>query len=400
MDNLSPEKRCILKMSDRNVQLLFEVALKGIKVWLQEMKDEENPKAEGPVKVEKPKKAETVPWFQGYICGLSPEAQKALKEAEKNLHSSQVDKKWLRYARKFNEMRLVKPPQFDMAVQPREAYQRLCAMCRENDLPEEVVSYVIPSLISYMETGHMRPVLLIGDKGCGKTTFAKLIMKVMLGMPVAVIKVPETACGHSLTGDAGTYKSADLGDIARAQYRYESLIMGIIIDEIDKVPESSSQATIDEELLSITDDSVDSVEDKYLESTLVGLPYCPIMLTGNDLTKVSKILADRCTIVRFPNPTPERMKSIIRKYVDKRLEEKAYSNTVFDLGLMEESIDYLLAEGVTSIRKHQEVIDAVLNFAFSTAMKREEDGIIFVTREMFEVAVEQVMENDKREDTR
>ena len=367
---------------------------------MQEMREEETGKAEGPVKVEKPKKDETVPWFQGHISGLSPEAQQELKGAEKNPHSSQVDMKWLRYARKFNEMRLVKPPQFDMAVQPREAYQRLCAMCREKDLPEEVVSYVIPSLISYMETGHMPPLLLLGDKGSGKTTFAKLIMKEMLRIPVAVIKVPETSCGHSLTGDARTYKSADLGDIAKAQYRYESLIIGIIIDEIDKVPESSSQATIDDELLSITDDSVDSVEDKYLGSTLVGLPYCAIMLTGNDLTKVNKALSDRCTIVPYPNPTPERMKSIIRKYVDKRLEEKAYRNTVFDLGLMEESVDYLLAEGVTSIRKHQEVIDAVLNFAFSTAMKREEDGIIFVTREMFEAAVDRVMESDKREDTK
>ena len=65
--------------------------------------------------------------------------------------------------------------------------------------------------------------------------------------------------------------------------------------------------------------------------------------------------------------------------------------------LMDEAIDYLLFKGVSSIRKHQETVDIVLNYAFTSPMKRESDRMIIVTRAMFESALSQTLENERRE---
>lgn len=90
-------------------------------------------------------------------------------------------------------------------------YKHLVGFCKANDIPEEIVARVVPALISYIETGHMRPIIFVGEKGCGKTTAVKLLVEEALKLPTEVIKVPQTDGSHGMTGDCGTYQSADVG---------------------------------------------------------------------------------------------------------------------------------------------------------------------------------------------
>ncbi len=382
MKKLNADKQFIMELNDQDVHLLLELALGKSQTPGQKL----------------PEKTDI--WFEDEICGLSNDAQAALSEAEEKLKffkdSNTVEKKWLRYARKFGSMKLKKPEQFEQESDPKMLYQKLRLFCLKNDFPVEIISQVVPFLVGYMETGRIRPIILIGDKGSGKTTCARCLMEFALSLPVEIIKVPESANGHGLTGDCQTYKSADLGSIAKAQYKNESLILGLVIDEIDKVPNSTSQATIDDELLSITDESVFTVEDKYLESRLVGLPYCPIMMTGNELSHVNPVLADRCTIIQYPNPTPDRMKSIMKKYAEQRLKETVYSSVSLDVSLMFDCIDRLLTMGISSIRQHQQVLESVLNKAFVLSAETESTKKTAVTRSMFDGAAREIMGNSQR----
>ena len=385
MENLSREKKYILGMSDDQLRLLISAAARGIEQRRTEIMMRSAPRAN---------------WFGQRIGGLSPEAQTHLKEVTDPVsiarNPAAQDRKWVRYAQKFNELYLETPPNFSMSSRPKQAYQQLARFFTEHHLPEEIIPFVIPTLISYMETGHMRPMILVGEKGCGKTTCAELLLKEALSIPVEVIKVPETSYGHGLTGDSGTYRSADLGSLAKAQLKNNSLLVGYIIDEIDKVPDDSTHSTIDEELLSITDNSVSTVEDKYLESRLYGLPYCPICFTANDLDRINPILADRCSIVRYPNPTPERLKSILAAYAEKRLSETSYAFIDFDYPMMNRFVDRLLSSNVFSIRKHQKMVEIVLNQAFDAAMHDPSDGKTPVTEAMFLSASNEVAGTEQR----
>lgn len=333
-------------------------------------------------------------WFDKETTGLNKEGVSHLKELSEQLSnpgsSHHVDKKQVRYLKQLKKMSLSVPDMFRSKVNPRNLYRHLVAFCRTNDIPEEIVNRVVPVLVEYVDTGHMRPIIFVGEKGSGKTTAVRLLVEEALHLPTEVIKVPQTDGSHGMTGDNGTYQSADVGCIAKARLRANSILIAYVFDEIDKVSHDRNRASVEDELLSITDESCCDVYDNYLETTLVGLEHCPMFMTANDLQKVSPILADRCAVIHFPNANAARIKSISRKYADKKLASDLYSIIKFDYDLMDKHIDNLVSHDVTSLRKHQQMIEAVLENALNIALIQDTEEVVAVTEDMFaeaEIAV-------------
>lgn len=384
MAEMSEVKKFILGLSDKEIMTLLGMAEK------KKRSAKTAADASGFGKV----------WHEKMISGLDKNGEKHLDELKnqlRNLGSSHhVDRKQVRYLDQLKKMRLEVPPFFRDTIDSKAMYKHLVGFCKANDIPEEIVARVVPALISYIETGHMRPIIFVGEKGCGKTTAVKLLVEEALKLPTEVIKVPQTDGSHGMTGDCGTYQSADVGCIAKARLRANSLIVAYIFDEIDKVSHDRNRASVDDELLSITDESCVDVADNYLETTLVGLEHCPMFFTANDLQKVSPILADRCTVIKFPNANASRIKSISRKYADKQLASNLYSMIRFNYELMETHIDKLVQHNVTSLRKHQQLIESVLGNALNIALVQETEEVVNVTEDMFVEAEQAVLGTVKR----
>ncbi len=339
-------------------------------------------------------------WFDKKLCGLTKEGVEQLAELEQQLtdptQAYQVDRKKLRYYRTLKKMKLEVPDIFRQKVEPKILCKRLRLFCMANDIPEEIVQRVVPALVSYIETGRMRPIIFIGEQGCGKTTAVRMLVEEALRLPTEVIKIPQTDGGHGMTGDCGTYRSADVGCIAKARLKANSLLVAYVFDEIDKVTHDRSRASVDDEMLSITDESNCAVYDNYLETTLVALEHCPMFFTANDLQKINPILADRCTIIRFPSASARRIKSIAKKYAQKKMHSEPYGMIQFNYELMDRHIDHLVLHNVTSLRKHQQLIEAVLENALNTALVQESDEVVEVTEAMFHDAEQSVLGAVKR----
>ncbi len=381
MAEMSEIKRFLMGLSDKEILALFSAA--------------------GSQKPEpRPEQTNGTAWYDRPLTGLDKAGEKQLAALKKQLAdpmaAPHVDKKQIRYLEQLKKMRLEVPALFHTAADPKALYKQLTDFCRANDIPEEIVARVVPALIAYIETGHMRPLLFVGEKGCGKTTMLKLLVREALQLPTEVIKVPQTAGRHGMTGHCGSYQSADVGDIAKARLRANSILVAYIFDEIDKVPPENDRAGVQDELLSITDESCSDIVDNYLETTLVGLEHCPMFFTANDLDKVSPILADRCTVVRFPNADAARIKSISRKYVKKQIASSLYNQVQFNYELMDKHIDTLIRHDVTSLRKHQQLIESVLGSALSLVFVKEGEDSVPVTEEMFADAEQAVLGAVKR----
>lgn len=384
MAEMSEVKKFVLGLSDKEIMTLLGMAEKKKKSAKTAADASGSGKA----------------WHEKMISGLDKNGEKQLDELKNQLRnpgsSHHVDRKQVRYLDQLKKMRLEVPPFFRDTIDPKAMYKHLVGFCKANDIPEEIVARVVPALISYIETGHMRPIIFVGEKGCGKTTAVKLLVEEALKLPTEVIKVPQTDGSHGMTGDCGTYQSADVGCIAKARLRANSLIVAYVFDEIDKVSHDRNRASVDDELLSITDESCVDVADNYLETTLVGLEHCPMFFTANDLQKVSPILADRCTVIKFPNANASRIKSISRKYADKQLASNLYSMIRFNYELMETHIDKLVQHNVTSLRKHQQLIESVLGNALNIALVQETEEVVNVTEDMFVDAEQAILGTVKR----
>ena len=242
----------------------------------------------------------------------------------------------------------------------------------------------------------MRPVIFVGEKGCGKTTAVRMLVEEALRIPTEIIKVPQTDGGHGMTGDCGSYQSADAGCIAKARLKHNSLIVALLFDEIYKVAHEHSRSNVDDELLSITDSSNSDIYDNYLECSLVELQHCPMFFTANDIKKVNPILVDRCTVIQFPNANAARIKSIARKYVEKELKNNLYHSVIFNYEDMNKTIDNLVNHDVTSLRKHQQLIESVLREALNQVLIQETDTPIQVTDAMFSKAEREIIGTEGR----
>ncbi len=199
-----------------------------------------------------------------------------------------------------------------------------------------------------------------------------------------------------MTGDCGSYQSADAGCIAKARFKHNALVVALVFDEIDKVTHGHSRANVDDELLSITDSSNSEIYDNYLECSLVELQHCPMFFTANDIKQVNPILADRCTVIRFPNADAMRIKSIAKKYVERELKSSLYRLVVFNYDVMNKSIENLVNHDVTSIRKHQQLIESVLRDALTRTLTQETDNPVEVTDAMFSKAEKEIIGIERR----
>ena len=164
MAELSEVKKLVLSLSDREIMALL---------GLQNNMNGKNSAA---------RSEKSCRWIDKQLSGLNSEGMSRLKELETQLDdistAHHVDKKQVRYLRTLKKMKLEVPRFFRESVDPRKLYSHLKSFCISHDIPDEIISRVVPALVTYIETGHMRPIIFVGEKGCGKTTAVRLLVDI------------------------------------------------------------------------------------------------------------------------------------------------------------------------------------------------------------------------------
>ncbi len=356
--------------------------------------ENEKSKAESEIIVDDDK---TKRWFETEdICALDSDGMIRLSEleAENRKSSSTVERKALTYLRILKDLQFDVPDIIKREVPPKIIYKELKDFCIQNDIPSEIIYSLLPSVVEYIATGYMKPVIIEGEKGIGKTHSVELFFNKALGLPVFLIKAQDSGDGkRSLSGDAATYKMADLGLLAEARVRHRSVVNIYLIDEIDKAPGEASRGTcIADELLSLTDENVNNFYDQYLQVKLAGLEHSPFIFTCNDLSNVNPFLVDRCTVIRFPNPDRIRIESIIMKYRDKLMIEPLYKSLKCSDDDVLWGIETLFNRGIYSLRKYKDMLDKAFHSGLNEFFEQDsdEDEPVTVSRAMFEKACDEI----------
>ena len=159
-----------------------------------------------------------------------------------------------------------------------------------------------------LRAAHPRPLLLVGPAGTGKTTLCESLSAALGGVPFVKRDFP----GLSASEVFGSRTAP--GQLTEAAAARAGAPGVLLIDEVDK--SSCCDATA---LLSLLDEGL--VADSFL-NVLVDLSRWMVVLTANDLDKVSPYLVDRCTVVHVFGYTPEAKVAIAKAVLVERLGEK------------------------------------------------------------------------------
>ncbi|TPK11647.1 AAA family ATPase [Mesorhizobium sp. B2-5-7] len=162
---------------------------------------------------------------------------------------------------------------------------------------------------------HLRPTILVGSPGCGKTRFARRLVE-ELGIPYELV-----SCGglsdSAVGGTARRWSSGEPSLAIMAVRRHECAGPAIILDEIEKVGTSRHNGNVHDVLIGLLEkESSSRWFDPYVEANC-DLSHVSWLMTANEVASVSAVLKDRCRILRFPEPGPDQLPFLASRILER-----------------------------------------------------------------------------------
>lgn len=182
----------------------------------------------------------------------------------------------------------------------------------------------------------LRPLLLAGTPGIGKTSWVKRVAE-LCNVPFSTVMAAGSADSMYLKGTARGWSSARPGAIARLIATERVANPLVLVDEIDKAATDTRNGSILDVMLQLIEPATNK---NYLDECLqvpCDFSWVSWIATCNKLGGLPKPLLDRFTVVLIEKPGPEHAQTIINGSI------KAYAA---ELGIDERMLHKLDGEDI------------------------------------------------------
>jgi hypothetical protein len=158
--------------------------------------------------------------------------------------------------------------------------------------------------------------LLIGPPGIGKTSLIKNGIAKALDWPFQFISLGGDSDATTYTGHQYVYEGSHSGKIANCLASAKSMSMVMMFDELDKVSSTPKGEEVQNLLVHLTDPVQNmDFEDKYLSGIPLDLSRAMFVFSGNDISKIDRILLDRMIVVQLNGYDKKDKMEIAEKFL-------------------------------------------------------------------------------------
>ena len=167
---------------------------------------------------------------------------------------------------------------------------------------------------------HLRPIILVGAPGCGKTSFAEDLMGA-LGLRHALYPCGGTG-DAALAGNPRRWITGEPSMPVALMSSHRTASPGIVLDELEKAGVGRQNGALQDALLGMLEPRTASRWlDPYLQAP-VDLSHLLWVATANSLDGISPALRDRFRVVRFPEPGAVHLPALGNRLLRSALQDR------------------------------------------------------------------------------
>lgn len=243
-----------------------------------------------------------------------------------------------------------------------------------NHVKEKVMETVCAKLLDPDNKGKI--LTFVGPPGVGKTAMATSIAE-SLEMPFDQISFGSIKDSTILTGHSSTYIGSNPGLFTKILLKSKRLDTVVLLDEIDKIPNTPEGRSISSVLLHVLDRTQNHrFKDMYMPEIVLDLSKMIFLCAANSLDDIDPVLRDRMTIIEIPGYELEEKTNIAMQYLFPRI-SKELGFSKGELAMDSQTMSYLIFTKTKEQEGMREIERNIYQLCERLSLLRHAKGIQF-----------------------